>query len=71
MNNNSKEFSDFVKQQIEELKPYEGEPINFPLGDHSYDFWAQDAESAFPNSPELQETFKRLKKKKQKNKKSL
>ncbi|NGY88609.1 hypothetical protein F6Y05_37065 [Bacillus megaterium] len=66
MNHNSKELSDFVKQQLEELKPYEDSPIKFPLGDYSFDFWALDAESVFPNSPDLQKTFNRLKKKKPK-----
>jgi len=66
MNHNSKELSNFVKQQLEELKPYEDSPIKFPLGDYSFDFWALDAESVFPNSPDLQKTFNRLKKKKTK-----
>lgn len=70
MNNNSKELSEFVKQQLEELKPYEDSQISLPLGDHSFNFWALDAESVFPNSPDLQKTFNKLKKKKRNSKKN-
>lgn len=64
MNKNEKELSEFVKQEINSLMPYENEEVNFPLGDYSFNFWNLSAESVFPNSSELQKTFNKMKKKK-------
>ncbi|WP_171778253.1 hypothetical protein [Priestia megaterium] len=53
MNENAKNLSEFVKQEIDSLNPYENKEIRFPLGDHSLNFWELGAESVFPNSLEL------------------
>ncbi|NGY88614.1 hypothetical protein F6Y05_37090 [Bacillus megaterium] len=54
MTENFKGLPNFVKQELEKLKPYEGKELQFPLGDNAFNFWELDAKSVFPHTPELQ-----------------